>query len=432
MSLPSHTSDKAAFLALDPKCASPTSSDSKRTVAQLAEQTAAYKDQFIYAATFWDLGNLVRCALEAKISPDTKTDYEGTPMLVAAAQHDSIHALKALLRGGANIELPDKAGSSALICASREGHLACLQILIEAGANSNVQDWLGSTPLMDAVRGKHVECARALLPLSYLYRTNGMGRMALHCAIFCASEECFKLLLERVSDVDSLRTVPGKSPQGQVEPCHNETALNIACAMGQQPMCKALLTRGASRMSRDNLQRIPLHWAAREGNLSCVLVLIGRPGKALMTPAEVDAVDEHGHTALHLAACGGFEKACGVLLQAGARLDAKTEDGFTPLMCAQQEHPTHAALLALLSGQGPSSQPLPGTVCDHCGKTAEQASVKLLKVCGNCHGVRFCNAACQTAAWPGHKKACRARVAEREERTRVTMVPPPASRPAES
>ena len=54
--------------ALEPKCASPHSLDSKRTVAQLSEQLLAYKEVFLHAAVYWGLSNLVRCALEAKIS----------------------------------------------------------------------------------------------------------------------------------------------------------------------------------------------------------------------------------------------------------------------------------------------------------------------------------------------------------------------------
>ena len=57
----------------------------------------------------------------------------------------------------------------------------------------------------------------------------------------------------------------------------------------------------------------------------------------------------------------------------------------------------------------------PGTVCDHCGRTAEQASISAFKACGDCHGTRFCNAACSAAAWPAHKAACRAKKAEREK-----------------
>ena len=106
----------------------------------------------------------------------------------------------------------------------------------------------------------------------------------------------------------------------------------------------------------------------------------------------------------------------------GARLDVKDGDGDTPLMCAQEGHPEKASMIELLSGRGPANPP--GTVCDHCGKTAEQASVPWLKTCGACHGMRFCSSACQAAAWPGHKAACKVRVAEREEATKPTFFPP--------
>ena len=139
-----------------------------------------------------------------------------------------------------------------------------------------------------------------------------------------------------------------------------------------------------------------------------------------MTPEEVDAADVYGATALHIAAAMGFDKIAGVLLEAGARLGVKTSQGFTPLMYAQQEHPTNAPLLALLSGAGPAV--LPGTVCDHCGKTAAQASVNGLKACSECHAVRYCGAECGAAAWKGHKKACRARAKEREEMAKPKFI----------
>ena len=228
------------------------------------------------------------------------------------------------------------------------------------------------------------------------------------------------MLLPLMSDVD-VRTLQGTDERGEPEPFFHATALHLACQRGQQPMCKALLNRGASRMARDSLQRIPVHHAAYSGHLSCVLLLVGRPGKVLMTPDEVNAgADVKGTTALHLAALGGFDKVCGVLIQAGARLDAKLMSGHTPLMLAQKKHPTNAALLALLSGAGPAH--LPGTVCDHCGKTAEQATVPFLKSCGACYGMRYCGAACSAAAWPGHKAACKARVAEREEKSKPRVV----------
>ena len=89
-------------------------------------------------------------------------------------------------------------------------------------------------------------------------------------------------------------------------------------------------------------------------------------------------------------------------------------------MIAQQEHPSKASLLALLSGDGPEHPP--GTVCDHCGKTAEQAGIRCLKVCGFCQNARYCCEACAAADWRRHKRACREHVAEREETTRVREV----------
>ena len=178
-------------------------------------------------------------------------------------------------------------------------------------------------------------------------------------------------------------------------------------------------------MAKDSLQRTPLHWAAQGGHLACVVLLVGQKGRYKMTPADVNAATPEGVTPLHLAAKNGHEKICGVLLEAGARLDVKTADGRSPLILALRHHPTNAALLALLSGRG-TTQP-PGTVCDHCGKTAAQASVKNLKGCEQCQAVRYCGAACQTAALKGHKKACRARAAELEAATKPEMIQPPGA-----
>ena len=146
--------------------------------------------------------------------------------------------------------------------------------------------------------------------------------------------------------------------------------------------------------------------------MSCVVMLVGRPGKVRMTPAEVDVADHRGWTALHFAARYGFDQVCNVLLGAGARLDAMISGGDTPLMLAQHQHPTNAALHALLSGHGPA-QP-PALVCDHC-LTAEEASG--LKACGKCYAARYCGKECQLAAWSGHKAECKERVKELEERT---------------
>ena len=231
------------------------------------------------------------------------------------------------------------------------------------------------------------------------------------------SEACFELLLPLVN-VD-VRTQPGVDIRGNPF-AFNATALHIACESGQLTMCKALLQHGADRNARDRLLYTPLHHAALRGHVSCVMQLVGRPGRVRMSPAEVDGAGVSGYTALHIAAIQGFDLVCDVLLRAGASLDAKTKpDGFTPLMFAEYAFPTNAALIALLSGNG---LPRPvGLTCDHCGKTADEAS-NGLKVCRDCLDVRYCCQQGQLAAWPGHKAACKARAKEREEAAKARTI----------
>ena len=61
-------------------------------------------------------------------------------------------------------------------------------------------------------------------------------------------------------------------------------------------MTKALLRRGASQTARDSMQWTPLHYAAQNGQLSCVVRLLGSPGDYKLTPEEVNATDLHGAT----------------------------------------------------------------------------------------------------------------------------------------
>jgi ankyrin repeat protein len=287
--------------------------------------------------------------------------------------------------------------------------------LLARGANANVQDAHGNTPLMSAILNKHTRCAELLLPHSDLSLTNKQGKNAFHLCVQSASEECFKLLLTRVADVD-VRTVAGVDTNGGLM-IAGQTALHTACSRGQNKMAKELLKRGASRTARDSTQWTALHYCAITGELSCLVAVLGHPGDYKMTPADVNAVGELGRTPLHYAAFSGNIQCCGALIGGGALLETRTNDGDTPLMVAQQKHPSNAELHALLAGQGPALAP--GTVCDHCGRP-EEAS-RHLKNCDGCRAARYCGVACQTAAWPAHKEECRRRKAERERITGVTI-----------
>ena len=401
--------NEAALRALDAKCESPSSSDSTRTVVQLGKLPLAARKAYLNNAVIWDLPHLVRCVLQ-ELSADTRFggEWNETALGLCAVQ-GSVRALKVMLAGGANHALANSRGMTPLNVAACLGHLDCLQVLLEAGADARAADSLGNTPLITAVIYKRGECARALLPVSDLAQCAKSGENALHICVRGASEECFKLLLPLVEDVDA-RTVQGTDEDGG-NYCTGRTALMISCRAGQAAMAKALMKRGADRVALDKNRQTPLHVAAAAGALSCAILLVGRPEKPLLTPEQVNAPDSLGCTSLHYAAFFGHEKVCGVLLSVGARLDAESNDGDIPLQLAQEYHPDKASMLELLSGNGPAN--LPGTVCDHCAKAAGRKMV----ACSACQIVRYCDAACQLAAWPGHEAECEAEKARREKRT---------------
>jgi len=182
-------------------------------------------------------------------------------------------------------------------------------------------------------------------------------------------------------------------------------------------MVRALLDRGASRTARDSRQRTPLHAASLNGHLGCVRQLLGKPGAYKLTPDEVNAADALGCMPLHYAAERGHAKICGMLRAGGARLDASSRSGRTPLMIAQQFHPSNTALIDFLAGRGPAHPP--GTVCDECGRPESEV---LLSYCTGCLVSRFCGSACAVAAWPAHRAECQRVQAAREARSRPDII----------
>jgi ankyrin repeat protein len=328
--------------------------------------------------------------------------------------------VKLLLDAGANPLLPDDDGCTALLWAAYGGHQDCVELLMDSGADATQADCLGVVPLFSAVMFKNVECAKLLLPSSDLGHFSMRGQSVLHAAAGTGSDACVKLLLKQPSLDVNVRTKPGFKPDGSPIPSYGETPLMFTCQKDFFEITKALLKSGASRLARDESHKTPLHHAATFGSLSCVVLLVGRPGKIKMTPEEVDVRDIRGLTPLHCAAGKGHEKVCAALIEAGASLFALDNFGRAPFVLAALEHPTKASLLTLLTGAGPEHPP--GTICDRCGKTAQQAGVGALRECGNCFMARYCCEACAAAAWREHKMACRAHVAAREVASRPNIV----------
>ena len=344
MALPTSETDMRA---LEPKCAERESADSVRTTTQLAALHVGTQRKFLYRFEKYDLYNLTRCVLDAELSPDTKTEDGKRTVLVQAALLGHARALKALLEGRADHSLSE-GGLSALQAAAFCGKLDCLQLLLAFGADSNATMDDGYTTLMVAIYQKHDECVKALLPSSDPLAVNANGYRDLHLCARRGSEKSMAMLLQSGREVDA----PTGASSDPPEPARCCTALHFACELGRPAMVKALLAAGASRMARDWRQCTPLHQAASSGKRRCAELLLQGA-----SPDLVDAVDEEGFTALHLGAlCGGLD-VCTALLAAGARRDAKTLIGNTPLSFASAgEHEDREALLELLAEPPPAEE----------------------------------------------------------------------------
>ena len=106
---------------------------------------------------------------------------------------------------------------------------------------------------------------------------------------------------------------------------HGETPLHIAVQKGKLEVAKILIDRGAQIEARNNIEITPLHWAVDEHHLEIAEFLIEKG-------AQIEAKGKNGLTLLHKAAnSGDLEMAKLLIDKGGAKIDAKTNTGWTPL-----------------------------------------------------------------------------------------------------
>ncbi|HVB37563.1 MAG TPA: ankyrin repeat domain-containing protein, partial [Vicinamibacterales bacterium] len=126
-----------------------------------------------------------------------------------------------------------------------------------------------------------------------------------------------------------LSAAPSDSPVADAAMHHDAAAV------------KALLLQGGDVNAAQGDGMTALHWAARDGNVELVQMLV-------YAGANLEATTRlGGYTPLHLAARDGRAEVVDALLNAGARAKATTSSGTTPLMLAAAAGNT-AAVTALL------------------------------------------------------------------------------------
>ena len=364
-----------------------------------------------------------RCAANPREAANYAARLRRTPrdeierLLFNSAFFNHAALMRLLLADGLSpsTTLPEQSNVSVLHVAALSGAIDLVRLLLEAGADANCCDRLGSTPLQTAIIHGQLTCARELIPRTDLLHFNASGNNVLHSSIISNQPEIFKLLLPHFADNIDVRTIKSRPP-APTGKSYNVTPLMLACAGGHHAMVKALLAAGGSRTAHNTESFSCLHFAAQNGHLACVTLLIGRPENQKMSAAEIDARANQGQTALYLAAANGHRYCCAALLAAGADPAAAAHGGFTAVDIAKHFHPGNQELFELLECRGGGPAPL---LCAGCG-----ASDKRLRACSACGSASFCSAACLAQAWTTgtHKAECLRIQAANEEKTRNCVI----------
>src|SRR6185295_5273374 len=159
----------------------------------------------------------------------------GESRVADAALGGDVVAVRALLRGGADVNAAEGDGMTALHWAAEHGDQELAKVLLEAGANARAETRIGRhTPLHVAAKGGHDRVVRLLVDakadVSALTTT---GAAPLHFAAASGSREAVTILLDAGADVNVR------------EPQWGQTPLMFAAAAGRTEVVTALLARGA-------------------------------------------------------------------------------------------------------------------------------------------------------------------------------------------
>jgi ankyrin repeat protein len=204
--------------------------------------------------------------------------------------------------------------------------------LLDSGNHPNSKDTYDRTPLSLAASSGHEAMVSLLLAkdgVDVNSKDTEYGWTPLLGAAANGHKAVVKLLLEH-EDIDA----NSKDNEGW-------TPVSRAAFYGHEAVAQLLIEHeGVDAHSEDSEYGLtPLSWAAANGRDAVARLLLERG-------ADVDAIDDRGHTALHEAARNGHEAVVQLLLENGADVNACTKHCYTALTLASEYG--HTAVVELL------------------------------------------------------------------------------------
>ena len=245
-----------------------------------------------------------------------------------------------------------RGGSTPLLFAARSGDAASVRLLIAAGANPNDTLPEGMSALVVAAHSGHTDVATLLLEKGASPDAADAGYTALHAAVLRSDLTLVKALLAAGADPNP-RTTRG-TPIRRDTTDYNLPAMLIgstpyllAARFLEPGIMKALVAGGADAkltMKDGATALMVAAGAGSPGNASRRGIAVIDGGEvepesqvleavvaAVELGADVNATNQSGDTALHVAAGRGLNSVVQLLADRGAQLSVKNKRGLTPL-----------------------------------------------------------------------------------------------------
>ena len=337
-----------------------------------------------------------------------ETSPEGENALHLAAAADSLQVIGLLLQLGLDINFQTQSGITPLCVASVEGKAKAVEYILEHGASVNLADIEQLTPLHRVSRKGYHTIVRMLLTYgAEIHGRSRFGWTPLHLAAEKGHDSVIQLLLDHVADTEaSTGNIENTSlgyavDQGHTRALelllaprwHDPLALSHAllCAMiyGYQDAARLLIDGGANLngWSEEFTTHLLASVTRQQHKMTEFLIDRGADIKAtnkygytaLMKAAEggygliefllrhvsfIEAMNQDGDSALHLATRVGEKRNVELLLGAGAFIDQQGGlDRQTPL-CVAIHHAKFEIIAVLLrEGADPSHLDIYGRNC---------------------------------------------------------------------
>ena len=238
-------------------------------------------------------------------------------LLHTFAHHGRLEAARWGLALGINPTVVDSTGETAFSIAVARGHLALVQTFLAVGMDPELPTRGGITPLCKAAAGGHMPVVQCLLDAGADIRRRDDRGFNVVDFVTTAREDTgsmLEFLLQRGADPSP--------PAGTVR----MTALHSAARLGLVKRT-ALLCSASPVDAIDQRGRTALHLAVREGHAATVEVL-------LQAGANPSVADERQKTPLHEAVATSSTDIVKQLLRHGACVRAADVHGHTPLHLA--------------------------------------------------------------------------------------------------